>query len=93
MYENARVDEELLRAGRGTGLGAVVEEDARALEGARFQSCLEVDSESDALSQASSSPQSLIAYDENLVVGLRPMCGRAGGGRADIAVSVEVSEK
>ena len=53
------------QTGRGTGLGAV-DEDARALAGARFQSGLEVDSESDALSQASSSPQSLMEYEENL---------------------------
>ena len=83
VYENASVDEELFRVGLGTGFGAVVEDDARAFE-ERFQSGLLVDSESEALSQASSSPQSLIAYEENLFVGLRPMWGRAGGGRAAI---------
>ena len=65
MYEDASVEEELFSVGLGTGFGAVVEEDARAFE-ERFQSGLLVDSESEALSQASSSPQSLIAYEENL---------------------------
>lgn len=55
MYEDANVEDELLSVGLGTGFGAV-EEDARALD--RFQSGLLVDSESEALSHASSSPQS-----------------------------------
>jgi hypothetical protein len=58
VYENARVDEDESFAGLGTGLGAVVDVDGEG----RFQD-LEIDdwrgdSESEALSQASSSPQS-----------------------------------
>ena len=61
VYENASVDEELFRLGLGTGFGAVLLLLAALcllkLE-ERFQLGLLGDSESDPLSQASSSAQS-----------------------------------
>lgn len=43
------------------------------------------ESSSEALSHASSSAHSVLEYEANLGDGFRPMCGRAGGGRAAMA--------
>lgn len=56
VYENARVEEDELLLGLGTGFGAVVEDE----DGDRVHEMVDWrgDSESEVLSQASSSPQS-----------------------------------
>lgn len=82
------MDEEELLEALGTGLGAVIGDDWRLYDGeggSRHE--FEIvdwrgDSESDPLSQTSSSPQS--ALDFALNDECRPMCGRAGGGFAEI---------
>lgn len=76
VYENASVDEELFKFGLGTGFGAVLL--LLAALGLlkldeRFQLGLLGDSESEPLSQASSSAQSGMTYDENLCDGFKPM--------------------
>lgn len=83
------MDEEELLGGLGTGFGAVIGDDWRLYDdgegGSRHE--FEIvdwrgDSESDPLSQTSSSPHS--ALDLALNDECRPMCGRAGGGFAAI---------
>lgn len=84
------MDEEELLEALGTGLGAVIGDDWRLYDGeggSRHE--FEIvdwrgDSESDPLSQTSSSPQS--ALDFALNDECRPMCGRAGGGFAAIEI-------
>jgi hypothetical protein len=79
VYESARIDDDDADD-LGTGLGLVVANAGRA---GGSQELVVVgcrgDSESDALSQASSSPHSAAVSDRFM-----PMCGRAGGGRAAI---------
>lgn len=75
VYENASVEEELFRVGLGTGLGALLLLAALCLLKLeeRFHLGLFGDSESDPLSQASSSAQSGMTYDENLCDGFKPI--------------------
>lgn len=74
--------------GFGTGLGGVGKVGCRldGVPGVYLQECAIVewrgDSESEALSQTSSSAQSVLAFALN--EGCMPMCGRAGGGLAAI---------
>lgn len=88
MYENETLDEEELLEALGTGFGAVIGDPWRLYdgEGGRRHEFEIVDcrgdSESDPLSQTSSSPQSVLALALNDEC--RPMCGRAGGGFAAI---------
>jgi len=94
VYDKARVELELFRDLRGRGTDAVADVDvdiapdgrgcADWLCGRPQTDCgFEADSESDALSQASSSPHSVIEY-EKCEDGLRLMWGLVGGGRAAI---------
>ena len=69
------------------GICFTVEDESKdiLLESIVLDACgvfLAVVSESEALSQASSSAHSTDAYEENRDGGLRPMWGRAGGGLA-----------
>ena len=84
MYDDARVEDEAFLESLATSLGAVVDDEAegRAQEELRVE--WRGDSESEALSQASSSPQSAFALKEET---WRPMWGRAGGDRGFIGSS------
>lgn len=78
VYEDASVDEDVFNAGLTTGRAAVGDVDVGlevtdelALKDG-FETC-RGDSESDALSQASSSAHSAVEYDENRLEGCNPM--------------------
>ena len=72
VYDDARVDdEELFCAVRGTGLGGV--EPEPEADPCRFHEFLVGDSESEPLSHASSSTQSVNEYEVKRLTGLRPM--------------------